>query len=210
MYLHHIQTYTSRCIDRLICVQVRESLGIRRLAFEVPSLRRLRSVTSLLPLTLTVHQTNQPPSQIQEHAILAPGANLILEHVTPVAGFLVRPDAPNNGNSPPGAFIWSGKFVTQPGQADAVIAALKTNIPYIEAQEPGTISFLVLKGEGEQTVYVWERYVDERSLREVHHVSEGYLRMRERLGPLILERSISGYYEVMGFLTKEGGVIQQQ
>lgn len=59
-------------------------------------------------------------------------------------------------------------------------------------------------------MYVWERYTDEKALREVHHKSEGYLRMRERMGPLIEERSIDGYYEVFGFLTKEGGLVDKQ
>jgi quinol monooxygenase YgiN len=65
----------------------------------------------------------------------------------------------------------------------------------------------VLQGEEEDTVYVWERYASESALREVHHVSEGYLRMRERMGGMVLGRDISGYYEVFGFLSKEGGLV---
>ena len=147
---------------------------------------------------------------MQEQKILSPDANLVLEHATPVAGFLTRPNAANNGNSPPGAYIWTGKFITKPGKASAVIETLKANIPYIEAHEPDTISFLVLKGaDYDRSVYVWERYTDENALREVHHKSEGYLKMRERMGPLIETREINGYYEVFGFLTKEGGLVNK-
>lgn len=134
------------------------------------------------------------------------GAPLKLEHAIPVAGFLVRPGVPNHGNYP-GSFIWAGKFVTQPGKADEVVEALKENLPYIESSEPETISFVVLKGEVPDTVYVWERYTSESSLRDIHHQSAGYARLREKTGPLMKTREINGYHEVTGFLTKEGGMI---
>jgi quinol monooxygenase YgiN len=131
----------------------------------------------------------------------------VIEHAVPVAGFLVRPNAPDFGNHK-NAFIWTGKFVTQSGKADEVIAALKENLPYIEKSEPETISFLVFKGTDEKdTVYVWERYTSEKALREVHHKSEGYAKLRETTGPLLKTRSINAYYEVAGFLTKEGGIV---
>ena len=96
---------------------------------------------------------------MQEQKILPPDANLVLEHATPVAGFLTRPNAANNGNSPPGAYIWTGKFITKPGKASALIETLKANIPYIEAHEPDTISFLVLKGaEVRQDVVLRQRF----------------------------------------------------
>jgi len=134
------------------------------------------------------------------------GEGLKLEHATPVAGFVVRPGASNHGNYP-GSFIWTGKFVTQPGKADEVVEALKANLPYIESSEPETISFVVLKGEEPDTVYVWERYTSESNLRDVHHQSAGYAKLRATTGPLMKTREINGYYEVTGFLTKEGGMI---
>jgi quinol monooxygenase YgiN len=131
----------------------------------------------------------------------------VLGHAAPVAGFLVRPDAPNHGNYP-GAYIWTGKFVTYPGKADEAIAALKENLPYVESSEPETISFLVLKGiDEEDVVYVWERYTSESALRDIHHQSPGYLKLREKTGKLYKSRSINGYYEVAGFLTREGGLL---
>jgi len=131
----------------------------------------------------------------------------ILENAKPVAGFLVRPNAPNHGNYP-GAFIWTGKFVTEKGKADEAIEALKENLPYIESSEPETISFLILKGlDEEDVVYVWERYTSESALRDIHHKSAGYLRLREKTTPLYKSRSIDGYTEVAGFLTKEGGLL---
>ena len=131
-----------------------------------------------------------------------------MEHATPVAGFLTRPDAPDHGKCP-GAFIWAGKFVTQPGKADDVIEALRENLPYIESSEPETISFLVLKGADEpDVVYVWERYTTESALRDVHHKSAGYARLREKTGPLMKSRDIEGYREIAGFLTKEGGLVR--
>lgn len=130
-----------------------------------------------------------------------------IDHAKPVAGFLTRPNAPNHGNCA-GAFIWTGKFVTEPGKADEVVEALKENLPYIESSEPDTISFLVFKGTDEPgTVFVWERYTSESALRDVHHKSAGYARLREKTGPLLKSRSINGYHEVAGFLTKEGGIV---
>jgi len=135
------------------------------------------------------------------------GGPLKIEHAIPVAGFLVRPGAPNHGNYP-GSFIWTGKFVTHPGKSDEVVEALKENLPYIESSEPETISFLVLKGADEpDVVYVWERYTSESALRDIHHKSAGYARLREKTGSLFKTREIDGYYEVTGFLTKEGGMI---
>jgi quinol monooxygenase YgiN len=132
---------------------------------------------------------------------------LKLEHATPVAGFLVRPNAPNHGNHP-NSFIWTGKFTTLPGKADDVIAALKENIPYIESSEPETLSFVVLKGADEaDAVYVWERYTSEKALKEIHFTSEGYLKMRGKVGPLLKVRDIQGFIEETGFLTKQGGAI---
>lgn len=131
----------------------------------------------------------------------------VLELADPVAGFIVRPNAPNHGNYPD-AFIWAGKFVTEPGKADEVIEALKENLPYIESSEPETISFLIFKGiDEEDTVYVWERYTSETALRDVHHKSAGYARLREKTGPLMKSRTIHGYKQVAGFLTKEGGLV---
>jgi quinol monooxygenase YgiN len=130
-----------------------------------------------------------------------------LEHAVPVAGFLVRPDAPHHGNYP-GSFIWSGKFLVEPGKADAVVEALKENLPYIESSEPDTISFLVFKGlDNPDAVYVWERYKSESALRDVHQKSAGYARLRETIGPLMKTRTINGYREVAGFLTKQGGIL---
>jgi quinol monooxygenase YgiN len=136
------------------------------------------------------------------------GGPIVSEHAKPVAGFITRPGAANYGKSP-GAFIWTGKFVTEPGKADEMIEAIKENLPYVEASEPETISFLLLKGtDDEDTVYVWERYTSESALRDIHHQSAGYLRMREKMGPIMKSRSIDGYYEVAGFLTREGGDIE--
>jgi hypothetical protein len=82
--------------------------------------------------------------------------NLVLEHTNPVAGFLVRTNAPNHGNYPD-AFIWTGKLKTYPGKVDEIVEALKENFPYIEFSEVGTIGFLVLKGADiEDVVYIWE------------------------------------------------------
>ena len=67
----------------------------------------------------------------------------------------------------------------------------------------------MLKGQSEDTVYVWERYTSERALRDVHHLSEGYSRMRDRIGPMLTGREINGYYEVFGFLSKEGGLVDK-
>jgi quinol monooxygenase YgiN len=131
----------------------------------------------------------------------------LLQQAVPVAGFITRPNAPNHGNAP-NAFIWAGKFLTHPGKADEVIDALKENLPYIELSEPDTISFVVLKGADEaDTVYVWERYASERALRDVHHKSAGYAKLRERTGSLMKTRNINGYKELTGFLTKEGGLV---
>jgi quinol monooxygenase YgiN len=131
----------------------------------------------------------------------------VLEQAVPVAGFLTRPNAPNHGNAPD-AFIWAGKFRTQPGKADEVIDALKENLPYIESSEPETISFVVLKGvDEEDAVYVWERYSTENALRDVHFKSAGYAKLRERTGSLMKTRNINGYKELTGFLTKEGGLV---
>jgi|SRR5579859_4701489 len=129
-----------------------------------------------------------------------------LEHATPIAGFLTRPGAPNHGNNP-NAYIWTGKFVTQPGKAEDLIEALKNNLPYIEKSEPETISFLVLKGTEPDTVYVWERYSTESALRDVHHKSAGYAKLRETTGPFMKTRDINGFHEAAGFLTKEGGIV---
>jgi quinol monooxygenase YgiN len=135
------------------------------------------------------------------------GGDCVLEHAKPVAGFVVRPNAPNHGNYP-GAFIWTGKFKTQPGKADEAVEALMENLPYIESSEPETIGFLVLKGTDEDDViYVWERYTSESALRDIHHQSAGYSRLREKTGPLMKTRTVDGYHEVTGFLTKEGGMI---
>ena len=79
------------------------------------------------------------------------GGDHVLEHAKPVAGFVVRPNASNHGNCTR-AFIWTGKFKTQPGKADEVAEALKENLPYIESSEPETLSFLVLKGTDEEDV----------------------------------------------------------
>jgi len=88
------------------------------------------------------------------------------------------------------------------------VEALKENLPYIESSEPETISFLVFKGTDEpDTVYVWERYTSESALRDVHHKSAGYARLREKTGPLMKSREINGYCEVTCFLTREGGLI---
>jgi quinol monooxygenase YgiN len=129
---------------------------------------------------------------------------MIAEYVTPVAGFITRPDAPNHGNYP-NSYIWIGRFPTHPGKADEATQALKDNLPYIESSEPETIGFVIFKGD--DVVHVWERYTSESALRDIHHKSEGYLRMREKIGPLIKSREVQGYRAIAGFLTKEGGII---
>lgn len=131
-----------------------------------------------------------------------------MEHVIPVTGFLTRPNAPNHGNYP-GAFIWTGKIIAHPGKADEIIGALKENLPYIESSELETISFLVLRGADDpDAVYVWERYTSESALRDVHHKSEGYAKLMAKTGPLVKSRSVDGYHEVAGFLTKESGLVK--
>ena len=131
----------------------------------------------------------------------------VLEHAKPVAGFMVRADDPNQGGNCPSAFSWSSKFKTQPGKANDVVEALEENLPY-KSSEPETTSFLILQGTDEEdVVYVCERYTSEFALRDVHHQSAGYARLREKTGPLIKTRTIDGYHEVAAFLTKQGGMI---
>lgn len=131
----------------------------------------------------------------------------MLEHATPVAGFLTRPGAPNHGNYK-GSFIWTGKLEGKPGTGDDIVEALKANLPYIESSEPETISFIVLKGaDVPDVVYVWERYTSESALKDIHFKSAGYAKLRETIGPILKNRNINGYYEVGGYLTKEGGII---
>ena len=89
-----------------------------------------------------------------------------------------------------------------------MIDALKQNLPYVESSEPETLSFIVLKATDEEdVVYVWERYTSESALKDIHWKSEGYAKMRAKTGPIVRTRTIYGYYEVAGFLTKEGGLV---
>ena len=132
---------------------------------------------------------------------------MTVEHAAPVAGFLVRPEDPNHGNYP-GSFIWTGKFVGHEGKVDQIIEAIKENLPHIEQSEQETISFLILRGiTHPDTVYIWERYTSEEAFKNIHQQSDGYKKMRQKNEANAKSREMNGYYEVMGFLTKQGGII---
>jgi quinol monooxygenase YgiN len=84
-----------------------------------------------------------------------------------------------------------------PGKRDEVISILQEFGETVRQTEPDTWTYLVLKPTGdEDNLYLWERYANERALREVHVKSSTAGRLKDKLGHLLVGRSMGGYHEV--------------
>jgi quinol monooxygenase YgiN len=116
-------------------------------------------------------------------------------HFQPVAGF-VRPPNEQNGSLGP-TYIWSGTYTVAPGKRDQVISILQEFGESVRQTEPYTWTYLVLKPTGdEDTLYLWERYANEGGLREVHVNSSAARGLKDKLGHLLVGRSMGRYHEM--------------
>lgn len=128
-------------------------------------------------------------------------------HCQPIAGFLFRPEEPSHPDD--NLYIWAGTYTTKPGKRDEVITALKEFSPVVEDSEPETLSYVVLKALGDEyqdVVCLWERYTKESALRNIHAKSEEAAKLKDKISPLLADRSLNGYRQVGGFLTKNSGL----
>jgi quinol monooxygenase YgiN len=84
-----------------------------------------------------------------------------------------------------------------PGKRDEVISILQEFGEIVGQTEPDTWTYLVMKPtEDEDNLYLWERYANERALREVHVKSSAAAGLKDKLGHLLVGRSMGAYHEV--------------
>jgi quinol monooxygenase YgiN len=63
-----------------------------------------------------------------------------------------------------------------------------------------------LGDEYQDVVCFWERYTEKNALRDIHAKSEGAAKLKDKISPLLADRSVNGYRQVGGFQTKNSGL----
>jgi quinol monooxygenase YgiN len=111
-----------------------------------------------------------------------------------------RPSRLQNSSSEPTPFyFWTGTYTAVPGKRAEVVSILSDFSSVVEQTEPDTLSYIVFLSTNdvdEDTIYLWEKYVNESGLRDVHMRSDAASKLKDQIGPLLNDRSMAGYHQI--------------
>jgi len=96
-------------------------------------------------------------------------------------------------------FYWGGIYTTLPGKRDEVLAALTQFSQIIERTEEETRGYLIFKvidGLGGDRIWLWETFNSENAYKEIHAKSKHANHLKDKIGHLLKDRSMSGYHTV--------------
>jgi quinol monooxygenase YgiN len=113
----------------------------------------------------------------------------------------MRPIELQSSKSDASAFyFWTGTYTAAPRERDAIVSILSDFSSIVEKTEPETLSYVILipTDEGDRdTIYLWEQYLNESGLKDVHAKSDAASKLKDQIGHLLSGRSMAGYRRIL-------------